>query len=240
MSMKRTHLAPIRDPRSTAVITSLWTLQSPEDQRAAAEAALSAMPAAPGLLRFNVFRGLEDFTLLLLSQWTDAAARDAYLEVSARPRAVVDQMVPNIHRDWREPGLLYRGFVSKEPGEARCLVVVRQPLLQPDPRVQRDWVDTVMTAVESDPAPPSGLLAATFFLSADGAHVVNLAEWTSADAHRAALRHRADERAPHGSIGDSALWRAVRSHPGIRVEYEVRRFEFLAAMEPIVLDRARK
>ncbi len=232
MSMKRTFRAPLRHPGAGVINPSLWTLESPVAQRAAAEAALSAMPASPGLLRFSVFRGLDDLTLFLLSQWTDAAARDAFLATNAAPRASVDEKVPGIRRDWREPASPYRGFVSREKEEAGCLVVVRQPLLRPDPQVQRDWVDTVMAALEADPHPPSGLLSATFFLADDGAHVLNLAEWTSADAHRAALRRGTDPRAQHGSIGDSPLWRAVRSHAGIRVEYEVRRFELLGAVEP--------
>ncbi|WP_324951415.1 hypothetical protein [Archangium sp.] len=111
-------------------------------------------------------------------------------------------------------------------------MVVRQLLLRPDPQAQRDWVDTVLVALEADPHPPAGLLSATFFLPDDGAHVLNLAEWTSAAAHRAALQRGADPRAQHGSIGDSPLWRAVRSHPGIRAEHEVRRFQLLGAVEP--------
>ncbi|MCY1075392.1 antibiotic biosynthesis monooxygenase [Archangium lansingense] len=232
MPMQRTFRAPIRQSGAGAINPSLWTLESPAAQQAAAEAVLSAMPASPGLLRLSVFRGLEDLTLFILSQWTDAAARDAFLATNGTPRAAVDEAVPGIRRDWREPSSPYRSFVSRERGEAGCLVVVRQPLLRSDPQAQRDWVDTVMAALEADPHPPAGLLSATFFLSDDGAHAINLAEWTSADAHHAALQRGTDPRAQHGSIGDSPLWRAVRSHPAIRAEHEVRRFQLLGAVEP--------
>src|SRR5687768_17326289 len=110
--MQRTSRTHIRDPRAGAVLASCWTLGTPDHQIAAADAALSAMPAAPGLLRFSVFRGIDDLTLFILSQWTDEAARDAYIMVSGTPRAETDDAVPNISRDWRDSASLYRSFIS--------------------------------------------------------------------------------------------------------------------------------
>jgi hypothetical protein len=101
-------------------------------------------------------------------------------------------------------------------------VVVRQPLKAPDPAAERDWVSTVLRALDGDATPPEGLLTANFFAGRDGASVYNLAEWTSAEAHRTALtigRH-----GPYGSIGLSDLWRAAREHPAITAEHEVRRY----------------
>ncbi len=112
--MQRTDRVQVRDPRAGAVLPSCWTLKTPEHQIAAAEAALSAMSATPGLLRFNIFRGIEDLTLFLLSQWTDEAARDAYMMVSGKPRAATDDAVPNISRDWRDPASLHRSFISRD------------------------------------------------------------------------------------------------------------------------------
>lgn len=229
-AMRRASGVLIRDREAGAVIVSCWTLQSSEDQIAAARAALSAMPLAPGLLRFSVFRGLEDFTLLIFSQWVDDAARDAYITVSEGPRAVVDDALPRIHRDWREPAAPYRSFISSEDQQPGCLVIVRQPLKRPDHRVQRDWADTVIAALETDIEPEPGLCTATFFLAKDGGHVLNLAEWTSADAHRAALRR--GNIGQHGSLGQSPQWQATRSHPGIRPDHDVRRYEFFGAIEP--------
>jgi hypothetical protein len=113
----------------------------------------------------------------------------------------------------------WRAERSETPG---CLVVVRQPLKAPDPAAQRDWVSTVLRALDGDATPPEGLLTANFFAGRDGASVYNLAEWTSAEAHRTALtigRH-----GPYGSIGFSDLWRAAREHPAITAEHEVRRY----------------
>ena len=114
--------------------------------------------------------------------------------------------------------------------DATCLVAIRQPLERPDPHVQHDWIDRIITALGSEPTPPLGLRAATFFASSDGATVFNLAEWTDADAHRAAL-------GPTGtwgreSLGESTEWRAARALPGIRAEHDVRRYSLAGAVEP--------
>lgn len=117
-----------------------------------------------------------------------------------------------------------RGDVS-----AGCLVVVRQPLKTPDPAAQRDWAATVLRALESD-TPPEGLLSANFFASRDGKVVLNFAEWTSAEAHREALRR--GSYGQHGSIGSSEPWRATREHPAITPEHEVRRYIPHRALAP--------
>jgi heme-degrading monooxygenase HmoA/quinol monooxygenase YgiN len=222
---KRTSIINIRDPHCGAVIPSQWTLQTADAQRAAAEAALSAMPAAPGLLCFSLFRGLDDFTLFLLSQWIDEPARDTYIAVSSKPRAVVDEALPNIERDWRHPSSLYRSFIGDQSAGLGCLVVVRQPLKGNDHQIQRNWADTAIAALESQVEPAPGLGAASFFLSTDGTHVFNLGEWKSADAHRSWLSR--EQR------GESPEWQAVLSHPGAASGGDVRRYEFLGAVEPV-------
>lgn len=103
-----------------------------------------------------------------------------------------------------------------------CLVVVRQPFTLATREAQCDWVATVLRALESDAEPPAGLLTANFFASRDGALVLNLAEWTSADAHREALKR--GSYGQHGSIGSSPQWKATREHPAISREHEVHRY----------------
>lgn len=212
----------IRDPRCAAVISSQWTLPTADAQRVTAEAALGAMPVTPGLLTFSLFRGIDDFTLFLLSQWIDEAAREAYIEASAKPRAAVDAASPDIVRDWRRPASLYRSFIGDESAGQDCLVVVQQSLNRASPEVQRDWADTAITALKSQAEPAPGLGAASFFLSADGAHILNVAEWRSAAAHRAWLsrEHR----------GESPEWRALLSHPGSARGGDVRRYGFFGAV----------
>jgi hypothetical protein len=60
--------------------------------------------------------------------------------------------------------------------------------------------------------------------------VLNLAEWTSADAHHAALKPV--DFGQGGSLGESAEWRATRSHPGITPDHEVARYELVGSAEP--------
>lgn len=223
-------LGAIRDPRAGAVLASRWTVNSRDVQDAAAQAALAAMPARQGLLRYNVFRGIEDLTLLHLSQWADVSARDAFMADSSAPRTAVDLAVPEIRREWRVPATPYRSILIEEATQAGCLVVVRRTLERPDPETQRAWVDTVLTALAADAAPPRGLRAATFFASADGATVINLVEWADADAHRAALAPT--DFGQGASLGDSPAWRATRELPGISPEHDVRRYELVGAVEP--------
>lgn len=227
---RRTDRLDIRDPRAGAVLASVWTLPTPAAQHEAAEASLRAMPGEPGLLRYSVFRGVEDVTLFHLSQWADAAARDTYTAgANEGPKSAVDTAVPEIRRDWRDAASPYRSIVFDGDAPAACFVVVRQPLRRPDTATQQSWVDAVITALGSDAEPPAGLRAASFFAASDGAHVLNLAEWGDADAHRAALQPI--DSGGGESIGDSPQWRAARSHPGIVSEHEVHRYELAGAVE---------
>lgn len=227
--MRRTTTLAIRDPRAAAVLISAWTLVSRTEQDAAAQAALGAMPATTGLLRYSVFRGLEDLTLVHLSQWSDGAARDAYVANSSTPRKAVDNALPEtVRRDWRDPATPHRGTTVRTDEPGTCVVVVRQGLLAADPQLQRIWIDRVLAALDADPSPPHGLLAASFFTSTDGATVLNLAEWTDAHAHRDALTRADDGRT---SIGESPEWQAVRDLPGISPEPDVRRYTLVGAVE---------
>ena len=128
-------------------------------------------------------------------------------------------------RDWRYPSRLYRSFIGDESAELGCLVVVRQPLKGNDPQIQRNWADTVIAALESQAEPAPGLGAANFFLSTDGTQVLNLGKWKSADAHRSWLSR---ERK-----GESTEWQAVLSHSDAASGGDVRRYEFLGAVEPV-------
>ena len=74
--------------RAESVLLSAWTVESDAAQDDAAHAALAAMPPSHGVLRYSVFCGIDDLTLLHVSQWTDAPSRDAYLADSPRPRTV--------------------------------------------------------------------------------------------------------------------------------------------------------
>lgn len=220
-------LDPIRQAREAAhvaIIASQWKLTSAAERDHAAHAALEAMPATtPGLINYSVYRGIDEFTLFHLSQWTTPAARDHYVDVvSSGPRDAVDSEVPEIERRWREFAEPHRSYVSEDQRPPRCLVVVRQPMHTADPVVVEDWVDTVITALESGTGRTDGLIAATFLINSAGDVVLNLAEWVSADAHRDALQPA--EFGTQGSVGDSTQWQATREHPGAKPNHEALRY----------------
>ncbi len=230
-TMLRTQRLQIRDPRSHAILASRWSLANADTQMAAARACLAEMPEASGLVRYSIFTGVDDATLFHLVQWETGAARDHYLQVlSAQPNAAVDAKVARILRDWREAAAPYRACTIGAAKEARCVVVVRQPLVKPDAEAARNWIDTVIRAIESPGGAPEGLCAASFFISERGDVALNVAEWTSAQAHRAALTTHTDSQG--GSVGASPEWTAVRAHPSITAAHEVKRYELLAALEP--------
>lgn len=81
-------------------------------------------------------------------------------------------------------------------------------LRQPDETVQRDWIDTVL-----DPRTPvtGGTHRRALPSSTDHSHIVNLAEWTSAQAHRDEL----DGVTGGINRDDDRRWQLVRDHPGI-------------------------
>lgn len=224
--MRRISPTRIHDPRSQAVFISRWDLDDADHQTAAAEAALAGAPEARGLTRFSVFRGLDDHGLLILAAWSDAESRDAYLADTRVPRGNVDAAVPGIRRIWRETGHPFRRFAGDPQQEVGCVVLVRQPLIEPDPAVQVEWVDAVVDVLGADQTMTEGLVGATFFTTDDGAQVLNLAEWTSPEAHATALTP--DERTP-SEVAD--LWRRVREDPRLGPA-DVQRCELVGAVEP--------
>lgn len=57
-----------------------------------------------------------------------------------------------------------------------------------DQQRQEDWVNSVFAAADTGQASlEAGLIGAHFHVSLDGARILNLAEWTTADAHRQAI-----------------------------------------------------
>ncbi|MCK6067935.1 MULTISPECIES: antibiotic biosynthesis monooxygenase [Microbacterium] len=180
----------MRDSRATSAFISCWNLRDRQHQLDAAEAALATMPAAPGLVRFSILRGLEDDTLLVLAQWTDADARDGYLADTHIPRDTVDARVPGIQRLWRVTATPHRVVsgpaIAQEPG---CFVLIRQPLTAAEPEEQRTWIHAEIAALTATAS--QGVIATTFYATDDGSPALALAEWTSEEAHRTATSARA-------------------------------------------------
>jgi hypothetical protein len=197
------------DPAVHSLRACRWHFESGAE-RAAAVQALGRSNG--GSIQY--FVDAEQPALLLLTLAGDGSANG---EPAALPNAPTAAEV-----EWTAEAELVARWSADRPHPAGCLVVVRQPLVRPDRDAQRDWVATVLRALNGEQSPPKGLLTASFFASRDGGFVLNLAEWTSAEAHRQALKRGSYGR--HGSIGSSALWRATREHPAVTSEHEVHRY----------------
>lgn len=199
------------DPAISRIRAWRWGCASGEERAALAAKILERDP------ELQLFDDVESPDVLAIS-WGAAITGD--LSIIA-PSAVA----------WAADAERIASWRAGRTDPAACLVVVRQPLKAPDAAGQRDWAATVLRALQGDASPPEGLLTANFFASRDGAVVYNFAEWTSAEAHRLALRR--GDHGQYGSIGASDLWRAARSHPAITPEHEVRRYEIHGADGPV-------
>jgi heme-degrading monooxygenase HmoA len=223
----RPHARPdLARPGVGLVKASTWRVGTPERQRAAVDAIARTWQKRPwpteGLLSYTVHIGEDGDTLLHYSQWR---SEEDYQELvrteRAERNAEIDAAVPGIERVALHSYEWYRGAGLGAEGQERvpgCVVAVDVEFDGPDPTRLRGWVDTVLEALETDPAPHPGGISGHFHLGLDGTRVLNYAEWESADAHREALA------APGDGIGaPTPRWRAVRTYPGL-VRSTVRRY----------------
>ncbi|MFD7662202.1 antibiotic biosynthesis monooxygenase [Streptomyces sp. NPDC059788] len=67
--------------------------------------------------------------------------------------------------------------------------VLVSPWIVPAPDLQRRAADAVLDTWERQQR-PAAMLSLSAFLSGDGSHVLNYAQWTDDDAHREWVRHR--------------------------------------------------
>lgn len=205
-----TSAVPVPGPADGVILAGEWRIADSGRQQSAAAAALEAwrhVPRPEGLIAHSCMLGEDGCTLLHWSQWTgqDTARAFAGAGKAAWARAV-DAAVPGIeHRKVTA----YRPYRSTTPSAqasaAGCLVTVTVDFDGPDTGRQRAWVDTVFTAAgTAGPSPQAGMLAARFCLSLDGTRVLNLAEWTTSQAHRDAA-----------AVPARPLRTAVREFPGV-------------------------
>jgi len=168
-----------------------WATAGPEQQRRAADAALRAWqeaPWPPGLLAHACLLDTDGRGILHWSQWTGEDASAAFAGTGrARWITAVDRAAPGIRHRGARGYRRYRSTTAPaRQVRPRCLVTVTAEFDGPDRRRQREWVDGVFAAGGTEPSPADGLIAAHFHLSTDGLRVLNLAEWTSQQAHREA------------------------------------------------------
>ena len=104
---------------------------------------------------------------------------------------------------------LYRtGGMAGRDQDVGCVVLVT--IDTDDETTAKAWVDTVFTALASDPEPHPGGISAAFHIRDDGRRVINYAEWRSAEDHVEALGDG------NGVGSPTADWRRVLTFPGVR------------------------
>jgi hypothetical protein len=171
-----------------------------------------------------VFPSIHGATLLHYSRWAEDAAFEAFVARHRDARVdVIDTEVPDIVRDGLGRFGLYRSHLAQGASAATgCMVVVRVEAASA--ALQREWIDTVCDALDSDRIP--GLIAAHFHVCDDG-RIVNLAQWESEAAHDQAMAGRTGiaQRA-------SPAWLRVRTMSGI-TQRGMQRFHLPHAMSGV-------
>ncbi|MFD9905962.1 antibiotic biosynthesis monooxygenase [Streptomyces sp. NPDC059063] len=225
---------PADPTRSDVGLTffSTWHVGTPERQRATVDAIAHAWESRvwphEGLLSYNVYTGSDGQTLMHHSQWRDDEAyQDFFANGRDQRNAEIDAAVPGIERLGLTKTRHYRTVAGGGTGTPEAFVTVEVDFEGPDAERQRAWVDTVATALASDPVPAPGLVAAHFHLSTDGRRMVNYAEWQSQQAHIDALA------APGDGVGSpSPQWQKVREFPGVVQDSKVKRYRFAYGVAP--------
>ncbi len=172
----------------------------------AAQATFEARADGPdGLVSFTRYEGIGHDGAFTYEQWT---SEDAIPDLGETP----------VYR-------LYRGQGGE--GNPGCLVVVSVEFDGPDEQRQRDWIDLVFEALASETGLPDGGISGYFHVSTDGTRVLNYAEWTSAEAHIAAI-----EAPGADGIGTTDAWKKVQTFPGLR-RSTVKRYRAVASIKGV-------
>lgn len=156
--------------------------------------------------------------MLQYSQWADESASRAFAGTDKPLWAhAVHTAVPGIEHRKVTAYRLYRNTTPVvEPPPTGCLVTVTIDFDEPGAQRQRCWVDNVFAAAgTTDASPTVGMLAAHFHVSVDGTRVLNLAEWTTAQAHH--------DAGASTTTPAERFRTAVQDFPGV-VNSDVRRY----------------
>ncbi|MBW5486040.1 antibiotic biosynthesis monooxygenase [Streptomyces bambusae] len=221
-------------PDVGVVMASTWRVGTPERQRAAVDAIAEAWRSrdwpAVGLLSYTVHIGTEGETLFHYSQWTDEGAYHEFVRTYRDDRnAEIDAAVPGIERVALHAYAPYRAVDTGKDAVPGCVVVVDAEFDGSDAAAPRTFVDLVLDALATDPAPAPGGIAAHFHVGTDGTdgtRMLNYAEWETEEAHIEAMA------APGRGVGSGTpQWDAVLAFPGVTGD-SVRRYVPALSLAP--------
>lgn len=189
----------------------IWKAGSADRQRSAVTAVEQAWRARPwpgsGLSAYGVLVGDDDDTLLHVTLAEDS---DAAGEQDLSWKQDVDTAVPEIERIGVDACRRHRSTPTiGDIGEARCVVLVTRDFDGPDIERAENLVDTLFDS-SADTPQATGLIAAHFYISLDGARVFNYALWESAEAHQRMIENRPPE------LESNPDWQKVHAWPGLR------------------------
>lgn len=231
---RRTHTHPdLARPDALAPFFSTWRVGTPERQRETVEVIAAtwerrAWPAEGGLGYF-VYAGHDGTTLLHHSQWAREQDYEAFVKTQRQERVdEIDTAVPGIERVALDRYRRYRSH-ERAAGDTRVaglVVIVRIDFEEGGVEERRPWVDLVLDALTVPPESDRGLISAHFHLSQDGTHVLNYAEWESAESYDAA------GAAPGEGIGSPGPeWERIRTYPAVK-EFTARRYSYVLGLVP--------
>ncbi len=211
-------LPDVARPDANVIVVSDWIVGTPERQQKAADALATAWSSSSeeaenqwpsDLLSLTSLLSVDGKSILNYEQWTQSDAYHAFKD-SSWPDLIerIDAEVPGIERPGAVLYELYRSFSRPHEETPGCIVAIT--MATADHAAARRWVDAVLEAIEGDGGLPPGGLSAHFHISRDGTRAFNYAEWTSVEAHQAALD------AGDNGISRGPLWKRVQNMPGTR------------------------
>ncbi|HEY8549274.1 MAG TPA: hypothetical protein VIL35_04900 [Vicinamibacterales bacterium] len=226
-------LPDIARPDVGIVAVSEWEVGTAERQQKLFEASTAAWEAIrwpETLLSINWLASLDGERALAYVQWANDTQFEEF-RTTVRPAlfARIQEALPDIQPSPARFYRLHRSRVRPDATPPGCIVIVRVEFEAPEETRQKAWIDTVFQALDAEENLHPGGLAAHFHVSADGAGVLNWAEWTDAAAHQEAL-----DGSKQGTIGSNPLWQRVLTFPGMTA-HGFRRYRFARS-----LSRARR
>lgn len=180
------------------VVLDRWRTAKASDQPAVADAVVHGWRERglpPGMASLTSLTSLRGDAVLTYQQWTD-------IEAPQRTAHRADR-IDNAEHEGSVEFRPLRRAVFEQTRAAGCLVVSTFDFDAPDHAAE--WVDLLITALETNPAPIKGLLAQHLHLASVGATVLNCSEWNAAADHQAFLETEQSGEA----------WRRVETYPGV-------------------------